>query len=340
MSKASYRLVDYSLRPAKSIERKMLAEALRRLSFFDHVSNYRYIGFGSTYFTDFILFHRTLGIRDMISIEERVTDKPRFEFNRPFNCIRMEYENSNTVLPRLDWDKEVIVWLDYDKGLDFQKLQDVACVCAKAVSGSVLIVTVNAHPVDVLRNRDLKTEEEMQQFRLKKFIENLGEHRASDFSSTDLEKWNMEKTYRRVILNEIERTLADRNGLISDEHKKLRYQPLFNFHYSDGVKMLTVGILLYTEEDGEKLKRCNFEDPGLDFIRTGSEAYQIRVPRLTHRERRYLDKTLPRVTGEGIEGDGSATDVEEDIDIGIPLGDIEHYIRLYRFFPNFAETEL
>ena len=339
MSKASYRQIDYSLRPAKSIERKMLAEAFRRLTFFDHVSNYRYIGFGSTYFTDFILFHRTLGIRDMISIEERVTDKPRFEFNRPFNCIRMEYENSNTVLPREDWDKEVIIWLDYDKGLNIQKLQDIACVCTKAVSGSVLIVTVNARPVDVLRNRDLETEEEMQQFRLKKFTENVGESRASDFSSTDLEGWNLAKTYRKVILNEVDQTLADRNGLLSDK-KKMRSKPLFNFHYSDGQKMLTVGVLLYAEEDGEKVKMCDFEDPGLDFIRTGSEAYQIQVPRLTHRERRYLDKKLPLIAGEEVEEGESATDVEEDVDIGIPPADVERYIRLYRYFPNFAETEL
>ena len=339
MSKASYRQIDYSLRPAKSIERKMLAEAFRRLTFFDHVSNYRYIGFGSTYFTDFILFHKTLGIRDMVSIEERVKDKPRFEFNRPFNCIRMEYENSNTVLPREDWDKEVIIWLDYDKGLNIQKLQDIACVCTKAVSGSVLIVTVNARPVDVLRNRDLETEEEMQQFRLKKFTENVGESRASDFSSTDLEGWNLAKTYRKVILNEVDQTLADRNGLLSDK-KKMRSKPLFNFHYSDGQKMLTVGVLLYAEEDVEKVKRCDFEDPGLDFIRTGSEAYQIQVPRLTHRERRYLDKKLPLIAGEEVEEGESATDVEEDVDIGIPSEDVERYIRLYRYFPNFAETEL
>ncbi len=339
MSKASYRQIDYSLRPAKSIERKMLAEAFRRLTFFDHVSNYRYIGFGSTYFTDFILFHKTLGIRDMVSIEERVKDKPRFEFNRPFNCIRMEYENSNTVLPREDWDKEVIIWLDYDKGLNIQKLQDIACVCTKAVSGSVLIVTVNARPVDVLRNRDLETEEEMQQFRLKKFTENVGESRASDFSSTDLEGWNLAKTYRKVILNEVDQTLADRNGLLSDK-KKMRSKPLFNFHYSDGQKMLTVGVLLYAEEDGEKVKRCDFEDPGLDFIQTGSEAYQIQVPRLTHRERRYLDKKLPLIAGEEVEEGESATDVEEDVDIGIPSEDVERYIRLYRYFPNFAETEL
>jgi hypothetical protein len=58
----SYEKINYSLRPAKSIERKMLCDAFRRLSAFGKVENYQYIGFGSTYFSDFSLFHKALGI--------------------------------------------------------------------------------------------------------------------------------------------------------------------------------------------------------------------------------------------------------------------------------------
>ncbi len=69
MDTPSYRKINYRVRPAKSIQRKMLCDALLRLSFFEPVENYRYVGFGSTTFTDFILFHKILGIKDMISIE-------------------------------------------------------------------------------------------------------------------------------------------------------------------------------------------------------------------------------------------------------------------------------
>ena len=43
----SYQKVNYALRPAKNIERKMICEALRQLSGFCLVETYRYIGFGS-----------------------------------------------------------------------------------------------------------------------------------------------------------------------------------------------------------------------------------------------------------------------------------------------------
>ena len=66
----SYRMVNYALRPAKAIERQMMGEALRRLHPFQRVEAYRYVGFGSIYFSDFQLVHRTLGLNSMISIEK------------------------------------------------------------------------------------------------------------------------------------------------------------------------------------------------------------------------------------------------------------------------------
>lgn len=86
--------VNFSLRPAKSIECKMLCEAFRQLSIFSDVEAYRYIGFGSKYFSDFTLIHKTLGIKDMISIERNVQNRARFEFNRPFDCIRLMFGES------------------------------------------------------------------------------------------------------------------------------------------------------------------------------------------------------------------------------------------------------
>ena len=58
---ASYRLIDYSLRPAKFAERRMLSEMFSRLKVFGSLESYRYIGFGSIWFTDCVLFHRALG---------------------------------------------------------------------------------------------------------------------------------------------------------------------------------------------------------------------------------------------------------------------------------------
>lgn len=65
----SFEKINYSLRPAKNIERKMILEALYRLSSFHSIREYQYIGFGSTFFTDFSLFHKNMGINDLYSIE-------------------------------------------------------------------------------------------------------------------------------------------------------------------------------------------------------------------------------------------------------------------------------
>lgn len=62
----SYRIINYPLRPAKAIERRMLCAAFERLHPFQRIERYRYVGFGSIYFSDFQLLHRQLGITDML----------------------------------------------------------------------------------------------------------------------------------------------------------------------------------------------------------------------------------------------------------------------------------
>lgn len=79
----SYRIINYALRPAKAIERRMLCAALAGLHRFQRIEDYRYIGFGSIYFSDFQLLHRELGISDMLSIEKDVAAEACFRFNLP-----------------------------------------------------------------------------------------------------------------------------------------------------------------------------------------------------------------------------------------------------------------
>ena len=325
MATVSYRKFNYRVRPAKSIERKMLCETLLRLSFFEPIENYRYIGFGSTTFADFILFHKTLGIKDMISIEKRETDKARFEFNKPFDCIDMRYGDSNEVLPSLAWETKTIVWLDYDGFLTDSVLQDVAYTSMNLISGSILIVTVNAMP-DSLPDPRPSTEEEVQNYRLERFKGRIGGDKVPvDIRGKNLEGEEMAKTCGRVILNEIEQTLRDRNGLPPDE-QKIGYKPLFNFRYRDDARMLTVGGIFYEACDEGSLKQCGFES--LEFVRSDDEFYKIEVPILTHRERLYLDKRLPH---------GNSDDGKQ---IGLAEKDIMNYVCLYRYLPAFAEVEL
>lgn len=312
---ASYRAVNYVLRPSKCVERKMLGEALRRLSSFCSLEKYWYIGFGSTYFSDFYLFHKMLNITKMDSIEKDTGNKKRFEFNRPYRCIKLHFGDSNSVLPALDWNSSrAIVWLDYDGGLTEEVLVDIKTVFSSAISGSAIMISVNADP------------SEPPSERRNTLVNKLGRSRVSEtISKSHFAKWGTAKIYRNIIQNEIQETLSDRSGGCSEE-EELTYQQIFNFRYEDRAKMLTVGGILYKKSEEESFKGCNFEQ--LEFIKKSTESYLIRVPNLTYRELRHLDRYFP-ITGI------SSTTLP-----GVPQKDIEDYSKIYRYFPMFAETEL
>ncbi len=320
---ASYEKIDYRVRPAKCIERKMLCEVFRRLSSFEKIENYKYIGFGSTYFNDFLLFHKALNIKKMISIEKDERNKERFEFNRPFNCIKIKYGVSSEVLPLLNWKTQNICWLDYDGKLDKTVLADIKLLCANALSGSVIVITINAQPEKI----DSISFEKIKDHRLEKLRESVGEEKLSaKITGKMLTGWEMAKTCKTIIDNEIEQTLFEENG-VRETGNKICYKQLFNFQYADGAKMLTVGGIFYDERQEELFQKCSFHE--LHFVRNDDEPYRIEVPMLTYKEVRHLDMQLPK------KKEGQEINAQ-----GIPIADIDNYEKVYRFFPTFADVAL
>jgi hypothetical protein len=207
---ASYERIHYGLRPAKNVQRKMLVETFRRLVEFGSIESYRYIGFGSTYFSDFILFHKSLGIHNMVSIERDLANRRRFEFNCPYSCVRMAFGESNEVLPTLTWNVKTILWLDYDGTLMPTMLTDIKYFCASALPGSAIIVTVNAEPQEYDKDKP----------RLVALREQLGEERIPpDVKEEDLAQWGTAGVFRRILSSEIVDTLSERNGGLSPENK-------------------------------------------------------------------------------------------------------------------------
>jgi len=313
--KPSFERIRFDLRPAKSIQRKMMCEAFQRLSAFERVDRYRYVGMGSTYFSDFTLFHKTLGITDMVSIEREVRKKKRFRFNCPYRCIQVEFGDSGSVLSKLTWDSRTILWLDYDGKLSRDMLSDVKHACAKARSGSVVTVTVNAQP-----ERGLKPT-------LRELSNRVGEEKIPiDVGRKSFKGWGLARVSRRIVVNEIEETLKERNGGLKNADR-MRFRQLFNFHYQGSARMLTVGGILYQQREASAIEKCAFDH--LLFFRDGAQPCRIQVPCLTYREIRYLDTLLPRDPPEGFSGPD-----------WLPSDDVKRYARIYRYFPTFAETEL
>jgi hypothetical protein len=321
----SYERINYSLRPAKCIERKMMCEAFWRLFALGGADNYRYVGFGSTFFSDFLLFHRSLGIADMVSIEKDERNRERFMFNRPFSCIELVFGHSNKVLPTLSWDKPTILWLDYESKLNDLVLSDISFFCANAASRSVLVVTVNAEPDPVGRG----SFDKLKMRRMRRLVKRVGEERVPpDISGADLAGWGLADICRTIIHNQIQQTLSQRNGVLATE-SKIQYRQLFNFHYADAMKMLTVGGLLYQHEQTSTVNHCDFG--ALSFVRSDDQSYLIQVPNLTLRELHHLDTYLPI---------DASQDLQELDTVAIPEEHVRRYAEVYRYFPTFAEIEL
>ena len=326
----SYRQINYSLRPAKAIERKMLCEAFRRLYPFGKIETYRYVGFGSIYFSDFHLFHRALGMNDMLSIEKDAYAEECFQFNKPYKCVRLDCRPASEVLPELDWQAKTIVWLDYDVKLDETVLSDVTSVCARACSGSVLVVSMNAH---VERDPDEATRQQytadtglpfnLDEYRLRGFRKRVGNSVPPEIAGSELRGKGLAKISRRLIHSGIEEALSARNSLVPAE-KKIVYRQVFNFIHSDGALILTVGGIFIEAGEQQKFDACSFGE--LNFVHFGEEPYVIEVPCLTMKEMRHLNAQLPQAAAAALTLPG------------VPPSDIKRYAELYRYFPTFAEA--
>jgi hypothetical protein len=318
---ASYRKIDYRVRPAKSIERKMLAESFRRLSEFENTSRYRYVGLGSLYFSDFMLFHKQLGCENMVSIED--TSDPvirqRFHLNVPYGHIEMKFGNSAGILQTLPWEQRTIAWMDYDGPLTAHCLGDIEYVTRHTASGSILLLSVNAGNINI---PELDAEDTEKIDAVESLRRAVGATTVpARIANRDLSGWGVAKVYRDIVNETIYQALRTRNSTrIAGE--KMMYRQLYNFHYTDGVKMLTLGGIVYDDRDEALVAKCAFDQ--MEFIRTGVDACRIDPPNLTYLEMRQIDAQRRRPTA------------------GLPLppADVARYEKTYRYFPTFIEAEV
>ena len=104
--------INYSLRLQKNIERKIFSDIVRSMSYFGPVEEYRYIGFGSFYYQDFILFHKEFSIKEGISIE---ISKNHYVKNDDVVSILLDYLNNILMQEKDYWDKLYIELENVDK---------------------------------------------------------------------------------------------------------------------------------------------------------------------------------------------------------------------------------
>lgn len=300
MSK-SYEKANYLLRLKKQIERKLIIETLHTISNIINISDYHYLGFGSVYFADFILFHKYLNIRTMTSIDNKEEDEKRFLFNKPFDFICFQISECNHFLRReLNWENKLLIWLDYDNNIDIEVIGAVEFIASKAKPFDILLVTIEAESPSDPSN----------------FITEFKAYIPSVLKRSTIKK-RFSETLNRVMKSSIQ------NGLRSQVNN-LDFLQLFSLTYKDTRRMYTFGGIFCEKKESAELTQ---KVSTLHYIEHGDRVVQINCPFLTPKEKIHLDSLVQE---DGIR--------REDAVIGLSYQDIEKYGKYYKYYPQFFES--
>lgn len=319
----SGKIINYQLRPAKSVERKMLKDIFLKVNKLSNLRNFQYVGFGSHYFSDFILFHKSLHIDRLISIERDISSQLKYNFNQPFKCINIEFGESNDVLPSLDFTSPTILWLDYDKRFSPEMLNDIDTFVQNCCSKSILLVSFNSQPHRISNlKKTFETDEEDGLFERAIRQEVSDIYFPADFQEQGIRKWDAySNLIRKAVIARIIDTLQGRN--IGGD--KINFKQVCFFNYEDGVEMTTIGYIFLCDSDEQRFAEMEFED--LEFYSTDDQPYNIEIPNLTFKEIKTLMENMPDVDKKKLPK-GVFTDK-----------DISSFRKIYKYFPTYMDIE-
>lgn len=280
----SFEKFDYLLRPSKQVERKLIIETLLRLRAADYnISDYTYLGFGSVYYVDFILFHKYLYIDKMICVEHEPIEK-RMKFNRPYRFIRLRMSPVDDVVLTLSRNKRHFVWLDYDSTLQTSILDNIDSFLQQLAPKSILLITIDARARVPREEEDPNwSDSDRDCHALDYFKTNFERIVGRPICADELQgKRTLRGLLARIIRGKIEEAMLGRSGY--------EFIPLFNFYYSDNAPMLTIGGIIEKEGEGRLLWADHLRS--LKFLTRRLDPVQISVPALTLRERHWLDQNI------------------------------------------------
>ena len=302
----------------------MIVDALQRLQAAGFsITDYQYTGFGAIYFVDFILFHKLLGMTKLLSLERMTGLSSRMEFNKPFKCVDVNMVSASSAIPNLSKDIRHILWLDYDGVIHKDFLSDIQSAITVMSPGSVLLVTVDVEPPEDYDYKQVNptfdgTKEVLGPRHWKEYFE----FQASTYLSLGL----TENDYGRVELRsrtaEILKACFTRSIV---PRAQMEFIPMFNFIYRDSHWMLSMGGMIAGRTEKRHLRSSTLSDTIYYRDDFDISPFEIAVPRLTRKERIYLDREMPCAEGW--------TPKEFDID----AAELRKYRDIYRFLPAFAE---
>lgn len=311
----SFDVVNYAIRPNKSVERKIVFSNLKRLSRVIDLTGHRYIGLGSIWFVDFLMAHRVLEIQTMLSIESDKIGLTRAKFNRPLSCIEVIPGESSEVIPDLNLETvPSLVWFDYDTSIGGPVLGDIGKLCPRCAPNSIVIITISAK-LDDLPTKDENDERLNSEQALRRLA---GDLVPTPLPAKRLQRSRYSKLLAEIVANKMQDATV-RSGRVEVFIK------LFDLTYADGTPMVTVGGIIC-----DPAKKEEVEGALSSLLWEGIVAEQISVPPLTIREKLALDRVMPSAN--------PPTDKEmKEIGFQLKREQIDMYHRFYLHYPIFGE---
>ena len=325
-SEPSFKTINYMFRPKKQIERKILIEFFQNMQheLNINISEYRYIGLGSIYYYDFILFHKYLNIRDMVSLDNKECPK-RFEFNKPFDFITFKNISTTEFLSNNELDKKSFIWFDYDSSLISYNKKRESFISNEGIFNDIRIITKKSKELDLfVLTVDMKIQEilfDSPKFK-ETFINEYDEYLSQQYKQ---ERKITFKNYPLIMQNIIINIFRN-----NEKFHPVKFRKLFSFIYQDTAPMYTIGGI-FSENDlsGKSIKKDSF------FETDENKLVDIDVPLLTYCEKMTLDKNI-----SVIEKDLDSLNKEEIIKmLGFEMetNELKSYSKYYRYYPQYYE---
>lgn len=310
---ASFDTINYSLRPNKAIQRHIVFDGLDIIDRAVPISKSVYIGFGSIWFSDFIWAHKRMGLVDLISIERDPVGASRARFNAPYRTVTVEEGDSTPVLRDLAAREQIaekswIAWLDYDRSISTEVLEDVDIILTHAPQNSNLIVTLDAGGLgkSAAKRRDY-------------VLDLVGDAFPDDLDVVDFEKERMPRTLGVCMTSYMRARAADigRPG---------GFVPSFLIPYRDTSPMVTIGGILPSAGARGAALHCVESE---DWI--GFPTVPVDAPALTLKEVSALQRLLPsgrKVTRASL----------KKVGFDLLEGQLLSYVEHYRRYPTFMQV--
>jgi hypothetical protein len=205
-------------------------------------------------------------------------------------------------------------------------LSDIQSAITILPPGSILLVTVDVEPPEdydyAIIDPAFNSSKEVLG---PKHWKNYFEHHASQYLKLGLSEADFGKSELILRSTEILRAAFTKSIVTRPE---LQFLPMFNFAYKDSHSMLTMGGMIGGRAEKRNLRTSSVGDAVYYRADFESAPFEIKVPRLTRKERMYLDREMPCPDG----WKPGEFDLEPD--------DVRRYRDIYRFLPAYVEISL